>query len=384
MTSISDELADRFVSYGVDLQRLSSKVEGEVISFMELLELSLIVSLQEASLSKNTSKAFRKARLQVLLKGVQATLAETYDNNKILVESYLTEVTAVSVAAASKNINAAIGVDLVSPLLTQERVKSIVSSVLVEGGPLKEHWKRNEKKTLNAYKDQVRLGIARGESTEEIVNRVAGTPTGKVKGYKTKAGKQRFLVDRKGGITNIAKRDATSLVRTSIQAVANSANFELFKKNDDLIKGIQPLVTLDNKTTLFCMSLSGSAWTLEGVPLTKTSRKYPGLSPYHYQCRTLILPILKTFEEIAGNVSDDIREKLKSAIPKSKQASMDGLVAGDLTYEDWLRTKPKKFQREVLGKTKFKLWSSGVLGFRDLVDQAGNPISVAALKKKYL
>ena len=70
-------------------------------------------------------------------------------------------------------------------------------------------------------------------------------------------------------------------------------------------------------------------------------------------------------------------------IPKSTQASMDGQVAEDLTYEQWLRKKPKAFQIEKLGPTKYELWKEDKISFTDLIDQTGRPLTVAELKESF-
>ena len=59
---------------------------------------------------------------------------------------------------------------------------------------------------------------------------------------------------------------------------------------------------------------------------------------------------------------------------------MDGAVSGDLKYEDWLRSKPIEFQKEVLGPRKHALWVKGKLPFTQLVDQGHNPKTVAELE----
>jgi len=58
---------------------------------------------------------------------------------------------------------------------------------------------------------------------------------------------------------------------------------------------------------------------------------------------------------------------------------MDGAVPDVLDYESWLKTKPEAFQLEVLGPAKHALWTRGELSFNDLVDQSGNPRTVADL-----
>jgi hypothetical protein len=61
---------------------------------------------------------------------------------------------------------------------------------------------------------------------------------------------------------------------------------------------------------------------------------------------------------------------------------MDGQVSSKLGYEGWLKSKPEKFQRDVLGSTKFDLWNKGSLKFTDMVNQSGNALTLAQLNIK--
>jgi hypothetical protein len=60
---------------------------------------------------------------------------------------------------------------------------------------------------------------------------------------------------------------------------------------------------------------------------------------------------------------------------------MDGQVAQTLTYEDWLKTKSERFQKEVLGPGKWALWQKGQIGLKDLIDQRGRPLTLEKLKQ---
>ena len=69
-------------------------------------------------------------------------------------------------------------------------------------------------------------------------------------------------------------------------------------------------------------------------------------------------------------------------ISKATQASMNGQVAGELTYEQWLETQSTATQLEVLGPGRLKLWNAGKISLRDLIDQRGNPLTLKELKAR--
>jgi hypothetical protein len=62
------------------------------------------------------------------------------------------------------------------------------------------------------------------------------------------------------------------------------------------------------------------------------------------------------------------------------RASLSGPVSGKTTFEAWLKKRSVAEQNTVLGVGKAKLWRSGKIGFSDLVDQRGNPLTLAQLQ----
>lgn len=140
---------------------------------------------------------------------------------------------------------------------------------------------------------------------------------------------------------------------------------------------------LDDKTSAICMARSGFAWDLDGNPLpeTDTNEPFPGPPPYHPNCRSTLVPVVKGLDDLIEDPKVAARvRKAVQALPESTQASMDGKVASSLTYEDWLKRKNETFQQEVLGPGKYKLWKAGRIDLRDLIDQQGNPLTVAQLR----
>lgn len=123
-----------------------------------------------------------------------------------------------------------------------------------------------------------------------------------------------------------------------------------------------------------CRSYSGKAWTLDGKPINH-SLPYNGGVPRHFRCRSVEVPLLRDIDDITTGKANNL--------PESTQASMDGQVPADLDFSDWLRTKPKSFQMEILGPTKWELWSSGKVTMADMLDFTGRPLTVAELREKY-
>ena len=139
---------------------------------------------------------------------------------------------------------------------------------------------------------------------------------------------------------------------------------------------------LHNST--ICKARSRLMWDLDGNPIGHDMVLIG--PPAHYNCRSVLIPVLKPWREVSTEVTDVVNAKFPKSQADEKiealQASMGGPVSADLNYEEWLRTQTVEFQLEVLGPTKHRLWQDGKITFRDLVDQRGNPLTLAEIIAK--
>ena len=171
-------------------------------------------------------------------------------------------------------------------------------------------------------------------------------------------------------VMDLSRRNAESLVRTSVQTVANETRDKTFAQNGDLVKGKEWVAALDNRTCLVCGSLDGKRWDLEGNPIGH-SVPYKS-APAHYNCRCSFVPILKTWKEMGIDIDE---------LPEISRASMDGQVQYK-TFSDWLKRQPDGRIEATLGKRRAELYQSGKLTIDQLM-RDGKPLSVKELASKY-
>jgi hypothetical protein len=297
----------------------------------------------------------------------------------------LTNIARMSAKAASQMIDTVFTVNIAQPTLTKADLKALTNGLLIQGKPAQEWWTTQDEKTQDSYAREMRMGIAAGESTDKLIARIIGKPTGKtVTVIDPKTNKPKKVKEYTGGVMGISRNEADSLVRTSAQSTANAALLETYQENSDLLIGIAAFVTLDNRTTLTCISRDGAAWDMEGNPLPDSPRQepYPGPPPWHWRCRTVQTPITKSWDQLQADRGLDRRQrKALSTVPASQRASMDGRVPAKLDYEKWLKSKPEKFQKQVLGPARWRLWSDGKITAAQLTDFSGNPLSVEELEQ---
>jgi SPP1 gp7 family putative phage head morphogenesis protein len=177
------------------------------------------------------------------------------------------------------------------------------------------------------------------------------------------------VIDKVESQLKTNKSSTLTIVSNSIRTVASVAREEVYKKNYSVLKGKLYVAVLDNRTSLQCIAYDGSVYDMDNKPIGKESLPYRDL-PAHFNCRSMYIPILKSFKEIG-----------LPEIPKSTRSSMDGQVPEDMNFKDFLEKKGKAFQDEVLGKGKAQLWRDGKITLQQLLDQSGNPIPLKELDK---
>lgn len=370
--SINTDFAKELVTRRVNLLRYTQTVRGKVLDHLRLMETELVRKVRESELAGTD---YTKLRLKALLRQTRETINTYYGNAETQLDQEL-----LNIAQVEGQTLQAIAAELISKqietvVLTPTQLERIVNTSLVRGAPSEDWWSKQSLDTTLRFESEMRLGLSMGETNDQLVKRLRGTPTGKriVIGDKT-------VRETTGGVMQTSRNEAEALVRTSVQKVSNDTLMQTYKENSDLIKGVQLIVTLDSRTTPICIALSGGAWDLDGAPLpdSPVKRPYPGPPPYHWNCRSVIVPITKSWEELSGI------KGLGEQVPDDTRASMDGQVPkADLTYESWLKEKDKEdpqFARDVLGDGRYELWKAGDIKLNQLVSDGLKPLTLQQLK----
>ena len=345
MPSVNDQIQDHIIDHLVDVTRFST---GEIRKARKLFE-SLKKDLMTVISSQETT-AYSKARAKAILSSASEFIGDSYQELTDRNSGILEEIAAISQESTANAINSALQVDIVSPAINERYLRRIVSNHLIEGAPSAEWWSEQEKKVRRVFSTELRKGMVLGETNAQIFKRIEPA-------------------------LDTSRRSVEALIRTSVQSVANQASLDMMEANDDIVKGIEWVSTLDGRTSTICQVLDGKTWDNDRKPI---GHKHPFPGPTaHWNCRSTQTPVLKSWEELGA------KGRFKE-IPETSRASMDGQVAAGVNYEDWLRGKSEKFQKEKLGVGKWRLWNEGKIGFKDLVDQTGNELTLEELKKKFV
>jgi hypothetical protein len=119
------------------------------------------------------------------------------------------------------------------------------------------------------FSQVVRNGLLTGETTPSIAKRLVGQLQ-----FGEQARTARQLVAAGGELTAVADNQIMSLVRTSINQVANSASMAVYEANQDISKKYRYIATLDSRTSSICRALDNREFEYGKGPTP----------PQHFSC----------------------------------------------------------------------------------------------------
>ena len=229
-----------------------------------------------------------------------------------------------------------------------ELLRAIVDTEPMQGRLMSDWWSSVAQTAQKDIMKQVRIGIAEGESVSQMVTRLKGTGTSAFNG------------------STISKinANAAAVVRTAVATVTSTARQKVYEENTDFLKGVQAVATLDGNTTLFCINIDGQVFPVDSPP--------EKLAPYHWGCRTVMVPVTKSWKELGLNLKDT---------EASTRASMNGEVPAKMTYTDWFADQSAEFQDSVLGPSRAEMYRKGEFELKDFQSSNGEPLTLKELEK---
>jgi SPP1 gp7 family putative phage head morphogenesis protein len=210
------------------------------------------------------------------------------------------------------------------------------------------------------FSQVVRQGLLTGETTPSIARRLIGNLQ-----FGEEAKTVRQLVAAGGQATAVADNQIITLVRTSINQVANTASQQVYEANQDITKKYRYVATLDTRTSAICAALDGREFEYGKGPMP----------PQHFNCRSTTVPI----------IDPDILPPSTTAT----RASKDGQVPINQSYGEWLAKQPRSVQADALGPGKVAYFNklADKYGPRNaiakLVRDDGSELTLDQLRKRY-
>ncbi|KIC12867.1 hypothetical protein RA19_00220 [Leisingera sp. ANG-M1] len=352
-TRILDLITDR----ALDLQRFTAGQRRDAARFLKELEAEIAAQLARIDPTGVARASYRAKRLAALLKQVRETIRAGYRSHGAELIGELRELAELEAAFAASSVNTAAGVHLMTDGMTRGQLSALLNGVLVQGAPVTEWWERQAGDTLQRFTDQMRLGLAQGETIGQLIRRVRG---GTLNGEPVR------------GLMATSRHHAETLVRSATQAVSQRARQATYEANAEVLKGVMWASTLDLRTTLGCAVRDKKLYSLpDRKPINHDLPWDNGPGQRHWGCRSTSAPVVKSWQELGFGIGE---------LPEGTRAAMDGQVPADTSFEAWLSKKSKAAQDEALGPGRADLWRAGRISFRDLVDGRGRELTLEQLR----
>lgn len=208
------ELIDAILRQSVELQRLSQGEEAKAAAILSALEDDLRALLTQGNLSDKS-----KREIEALIKEAHKAITGQYVNiaGVLDLEAVVQHVADQTVDFLDDTFPIAIGNPSIATL------QSLSRDILIDGSPASAWWAKQAEDTAFKFAGNVRRGVLEGKTNEQIVRDVVAD-------------------------MDVSRRNARTLVHSSIMTAANQARLATYKKNMKGAMGVKWLATLDSHT----------------------------------------------------------------------------------------------------------------------------------------
>lgn len=215
---VSRLLFDSTVELHLDMERVAIESRATIIKLLQNLEKELVAKVADGV------SDWSKARIAKQLSEADAVIRQYYDDAAGIARDTTTSVAQVSASATATSLSAAVGGQVaIGVLPTAAYLETLASNVIVQGAVQADWWERQASDSSFKFQSAVRQGLVGAETTPQIVRRVRD-------------------------VMDLSRRNAETLVHTSVQSVANTTREKIFDDNNDVISGKEWSSALDRKT----------------------------------------------------------------------------------------------------------------------------------------
>ena len=337
MESVNKILRDEMIKHQVGLLRLSSAITAKLVTLLNRTEDDILSQL---------STKLGNVRLNAVLAGVRDTLDAARSDQYEMLTKELTGLANYEPKFVKTLLQGQIPVKLNMTTPSTDMLASIVISKPFQGKLLKEWVEDLSDSRRKLIRDAVRMGMVEGQTVDQIAKRIRGTRA----------------LQYKDGLMEINRRGAQAMVRTAVNHTATAARDLTYAKNQDVIKAVQWISTLDHRTTPICKALDGKTFPVDEGPRP----------PAHINCRSTIAPVVKSWRELGFDIDE---------APESTRASFDGQVPESTTYNEWLKGQTPEFQDSILGPGRGELFRQGVPVDKFVDMESGRPFTLKELSQ---
>lgn len=361
MATVNALLADAATSHSVDLSKYSNGVIRRLIKLLNRADTDLAAAL-ESALQRLPADSFTVERLELVLNSVRSINVQAYGSVGLELTKELRAFAEYESTYQYNLFSHMIPGEIQSRFLVArvsiDQVYSAALSRPFQGRLLSGWTKSVEADRMTLLRNAVRMGYVNGKTTAQIVSAIRGTRA----------------ANYSDGVLNRSRRELQTVVHTAISHTAEMARERFQSANADIVKATQWASTLDTKTTEICMMRDGKKYTVDThKPIGHSLPWLGGPGKAHWSCRSASVPVLKSWREL-GFKTDELSA--------STRASMDGQVAAETQYGEWLQRQSAARQDQVVGVTRGRLMRAGKLPFDRLYSANGDWLDLEQLRAR--
>jgi hypothetical protein len=356
MPTVNETIRDAEIGHQINLSRYSNGVVMKMIALLNRTDSDLFAALAAALDRAEGAQNFSVDRLNSLLQSVRSINAAAYQQVGRALTADMRSLVDYEAGFQSQLFGSELPRLVSVASVGVDQVYGAAMSRPFQGRLLSEWAQSLESDRMTRVRDAVRIGFVENQTNPEIVKRIRGT---RANGYAD-------------GLLEIDRRSAESVARTAVSHTAGFTRDKFYEANNDLIKAVVWTSTLDSRTSEICMLRDGLEY--ENGTYKPLGHSYPwlgGPGRAHWNCRSSSVPVVKSFRELGLDIGE---------FSPSTRASMDGQVAAETTYGEWLKKQSASRQDEVLGATRGKLLRDGGYTVDKFANDKGRWYSVEELR----
>lgn len=339
----NDNIKNSTIRHAVYMERLKTREVGKAV---KMLNDTVLPDLM-ASISRIEGMGLDPRKRKEQMRIIRTIMDNGVGSMSVEMTERLQKIGVAEAGFTAKTMEKSVPIEISFSTPNLRTLRTLINTNPFQGHILSEWYDDLSRSAADAVFRELQIGMTLGESVPELTSRIRGT-----KGAGFGDGTFKQIVTR-----------AEAVTRTAINHVSTTAREATYSDNDDIVKEVQFVATLDGRTTDICMGLDGKVFPINEGPRP----------PMHYGCRSTTVPVLKSWKELGID--------LKEA-PEGTRASMNGQVSEKETYGTWLKKQPLSFQRDVLGKTKAELFNRGLVPIEKFTDYRHEPMTIKQILKK--
>jgi len=269
--------------------------------------------------------------------------------------------------------------------ISKNTIESALDNLGVKELSFQKNTISNASKSFYKLKDVSREGflnsikntpIRGNKNLTQQVNGIFSKQEERVKSVLTKniSSKSQLTAEIKN-TSNLTRAQSHTLFATSSTQSQSEAFTKTMEANKDIIKGYRFTAVLDSRTSDICQHHDGEIYPVDDPKF---------IPPLHWNCRSVLVPVLKSHSELIGTDSNRIIYSVLEKMNVSSISRLDGLNPKLETYDVWLRRQPSEVQLKHLGNNleRLALFQNGNLHLKDFQSARGTNISAEVLARK--